>query len=82
MPIVPGPSSQAVMPFPAVPICSQTDTSSALRSAERWSPPWQEHGPNDCVVAVVVVIPRVFAILEFFFFARVEENDGENAVVV
>ena len=69
------------MPFPAVPICSQTDTSSALRSAERWSPPWQEHGPNDCVVAVVV-IPRVFAILEFFFFARVEENDGENAVVV
>jgi hypothetical protein len=81
MPIVPGPSSQAVMPFPAVPICSQTDTSSALRSAERCSPPWQEHGPNDCVVAVVV-IPRVFAILEFFFFARVEENDGENTVVV
>lgn len=38
-PIVPGPSSHAVSPFPNWDIAVAVATSSALRSAERWCPP-------------------------------------------
>jgi hypothetical protein len=40
-PIVPGPSSQAVMPLPGCAMCSHTASSSALRALLRCAPLWQ-----------------------------------------
>ena len=44
-PMVPGPSSQAVMPLPRCAIASATFSSSALRSFVRCAPAWQERRP-------------------------------------
>mmetsp|Transcript_37957 Transcript_37957/g.94048 ORF Transcript_37957/g.94048 Transcript_37957/m.94048 type:complete len:228 (+) Transcript_37957:51-734(+) len=44
-PIVPGPSSQAVMPLPGVPIMAAIFSRWAFSSAERKAPPWQEPMP-------------------------------------
>jgi len=45
-------------------------TSSALRSAERCSPPWHEHGPNDCVAALGATSATLFFVAAFLVLDR------------